>query len=356
MKFRIFMFSILLIYIVLIFLPIILWYVQKPLELNISIIDKTVPNESYREHLGFNGLLNNHKVVDESGALYKLEEDYYGYHPYDATGDQIYPLNENLDLIYVADTYGVYDEVIDNNGSRYIYGGLNIFEWNRIMYSKGKETILILEYGSLGLPTDDLTRGIIERNLSVQYTGWYGKYYSHLQEDVAQQIKESYKNQTGDNWGFYGEGIILVNDQIGQLVVLTDKDINGALNFELTSEGKEHYKGAENSTFSNWFEIVVPNKESIVEGFFKIDASTAGIEKLGKSNIPTQFPAIVYNSEANTYYFAGDFAEQDKNYWSKWKLPKNLKKTISYLQNRDEFLWKSYNPIIKTILVEASIK
>lgn len=356
MKFRVFIISMLIIYILLILLPVILWYTKDSTELNISIIDKTVPNEKYQEHLGLSWILTNQKVVDQSGNLYKLEEDYYGYHPYDSIGDQTYSLNENLDLIYVADTYGVYDETVDDGTSSYIYGGLSIYEWNRIMYSKGKDTTLIVEYGSLGLPTDDLTRGIMEKNLSVKYTGWSGKYYSNLQRDVSDRIKENYLIQTNKEWDYKGKGIVLVNEQIAKIVVLDEEEINGRISFELTNNGRAHYKGARNSTFSNWFEIVEPIDETFVEGYFKINTNQSGKEKLDDYGIPEEFPAIIYNENDNTYYFAGDFAEQDKNYWSKWILPQKLKRLIAYFESRDEFFWKSYEPIIKTILCETGLK
>lgn len=356
MKFRVFMLSMLLIYLFLVFLPILLWYLKEPTKLNVSIIDKTVPNESYQEHLGFSWILTNQKVVNEKGSLYKLEEDYYGYHPYDLMGDQIYELNDNLDLIYVADTYGVYNETIKDGTSSYIYGGLNIFEWNRIMYSKGNDTTLIVEYGVLGIPTDDLTRSIMEQNLSIKYTGWYGKYFPNLGIDVPDKIKEDFINQTNSQWDFKAEGIIFVNDLIGEIIVLTDEDLNQTINFQLTPSGKKHYKGVKNSTYNSWFEIVESTDEAAVEGIFIIAVNQSGENKLAEFNIPSQFPAIVYNEGEKTYYFAGDFAHQDKNYWSKWVLPKKLNRLIAYFESRDEFFWKSYEPIIKTILNEASLK
>ena len=39
---------------VLMIIPITWWYLEDEKQLNVAIIDKTVPNESYREHLGVN--------------------------------------------------------------------------------------------------------------------------------------------------------------------------------------------------------------------------------------------------------------------------------------------------------------
>lgn len=356
MKLRLFIISMLLIYLLLILLPVILWYVKEPTELNISIIDKTVPDESYQEHLGISWILTNQKVVNGEGEFYKLEEDYYGYHPYDSMGDQTYASIKNLDLIYVADTYGVYDEAISDGSSSYIYGGLNIFEWNRIMYSKGNDATLVVEYGSLGIPTDDLTRSVMEENLSVDYTGWFGRYFSNLQRDVPDIIKDNYFNQFNKEWNYIGEGIVLANELKGELVVLTEEDFNEKISFELTTIGEEHYKGIKNSTYNNWFEIVEPIDKNYIEAIFYIDTSQSGKEKLAQFDIPNQFPAIVYNKERKIYYFAGDFADQDENYWAKWVLPKKFNQLIAYFENRDQFYLESYEPLIQTILNEVSVK
>lgn len=42
----------------LIMIPIALWFVSPTKQLNVAIIDKTVKDESYREHLGLTWLLN----------------------------------------------------------------------------------------------------------------------------------------------------------------------------------------------------------------------------------------------------------------------------------------------------------
>lgn len=53
--------------------PIALWYLDDEKPLNVAILDKTVPNETYREHLGVNWFLNHYKyTMDNQPMIYKI--------------------------------------------------------------------------------------------------------------------------------------------------------------------------------------------------------------------------------------------------------------------------------------------
>lgn len=99
---------------VLVVFPYVHWQLLEPIHLEVAIIDKTVPDESFREHLGITWLLNHMKYVKRDGASYDLATDYYGFVPDDHQQTySIRPLPDSyndVDLIYVADTYGVYEE------------------------------------------------------------------------------------------------------------------------------------------------------------------------------------------------------------------------------------------------------
>lgn len=45
------------------------------------VIDKTVPDDTYREHKGLMWLLNQQKYVQSNGEPYRLKEDYVGFVP-----------------------------------------------------------------------------------------------------------------------------------------------------------------------------------------------------------------------------------------------------------------------------------
>ncbi|MEZ0535676.1 hypothetical protein ACAG39_00305 [Caldicellulosiruptoraceae bacterium PP1] len=76
MKKRIVYILIIFMFALLISLPFIVWYLQPYSFMNVWIIDKTVPNEDYREHKGLHWILNNMKIKNEltnSNFDYKLD-------------------------------------------------------------------------------------------------------------------------------------------------------------------------------------------------------------------------------------------------------------------------------------------
>lgn len=359
MKFRILIWVSIITFIFLIIFPVLLWYLMDPVPLNISVIDKTVPKEDYREHLGLFWLLENNKIVNSDGNLYKIEEDYLGFHPSEFEGDQVLTLPENLDLIYVVDSYGVYTEDFENEyveeRSKLIYGGLSIFDWNKIMDKKNQNTTLIVEFNSLASPTNYTIRKVMEKNLSITWTGWYARYFSDLQErEVPDWLISNYEIQYQKKWDFIGAGITYVN-QNEQIVVLSEKDFIDKVRFELTADGIKHYSSAENSYYNYWFDVIIPYDDVIVEAKLKIDLSESGKEKLRKYNIPFQYPAVMHHPGNRTYYFAGDFADIKDNYWARWVLFEKLEKLIAFFGNRAEFFWKSYDPMMTQILDEIEI-
>ncbi|AQQ54001.1 hypothetical protein [Planococcus lenghuensis] len=94
--------------------PFFLWLLEPEETLDVAVLDKTVPQENYREHHGLIWLLQHYKYRAAEGEPYRNIADYYGFIPDEA--DESYgirtlpPSLDGTDLIYVADTYGVYKE------------------------------------------------------------------------------------------------------------------------------------------------------------------------------------------------------------------------------------------------------
>lgn len=97
---------------VLLFIPHILWQLGKDKELQVVILDKTVPTESMREHSGLIWILNHFKY-QQNNEQYDVHSDYYGFRPDEKQQNyEVRPLPitlDDTDLIYMADTYGVYE-------------------------------------------------------------------------------------------------------------------------------------------------------------------------------------------------------------------------------------------------------
>lgn len=335
-------------------LPWCLWMFKEAVAIKLAVIDKTVPQSDYREHLGLFWINDHFKIIKQNGDKYDLEEDYFGYRPAELKGDTNLNLPENLDLIYITDTYGVYSKDLDGNPlgdrSALLYGGLTFFEWNKVMTAKGKDTTLIVEFNTIASPTDPLVRETVEQNMGISWTGWIGRHFPKLQSsEVPIWLKENYEKQTGDSWEFKGPGTAFVNES-DFVVVLDEKEIKGPVKFEWTDNGSKHYSNASDSLYGYWFDLVTLQAESsVIEANYEVNLNQKGKRKLDDNNIPTEFPAIIHQREKLTYYFAGDFADISTNHQAKWVLPLPFYQLMGLIKKEENFFWRSYIPLMEQI-------
>lgn len=145
-----------------------IWQLQKDKPINAWIIDKTVPTNDYREHRGLCWVLNHLKFSNSLTAKpFDYRQDYYGYFP-TAKGDKIKEISPALsrpDLIYIADSYGVYQDDFKEQSagakSPLIYGGLSSRELLYIKQNLAGST-LIAEFNTMGSPTSPEVREQLE--------------------------------------------------------------------------------------------------------------------------------------------------------------------------------------------------
>ena len=109
-------------------LPFLIWNTDEEKPMNVWVVDKTVPDTSYKEHKGLMWALNSEKVVLEStGQPLRYDRDYFGVFP---KSDQDYQVreipqtSEMPELIYLADSDGVYPSDFNGTASDDIYAGV----------------------------------------------------------------------------------------------------------------------------------------------------------------------------------------------------------------------------------------
>ncbi|WP_232423501.1 MULTISPECIES: hypothetical protein [Bacillus] len=166
-------------------IPFILWQVQEEKKLSIAIIDKTVTNESFREHLGLTWLLKHLKYTNNDGVPFNAKNDYFGFVPNEKSKNykvRALPTNyDKYDVMYIADTYGVYSKDIprishkQREGSRSdkIYGGLEMEEWEAIesRLNQNKKSLLIAEFNTFASPTSQAVRERVTQYLGLEWSG-----------------------------------------------------------------------------------------------------------------------------------------------------------------------------------------
>ena len=325
-------------------------------EMDIAVIDKTVPRDDYREHNGLFWVLINEKITRPDGELYDIGGDYFGYDPYDGAPTEDYQVNEHPDLIYIADTYGVYaddlEETVEGDRSEQVYGGMNLLEWNSVMDSKGEDTLLIAEYNSFASPTDESTRKVMANNLNVDWSGWSGRYFDDLNsEEIPAWLIRNYEKQYNKEWTFEGIGLAFVSLS-DQVVILDEENLTGAVQFVPNKLGFEKFPEIQESTYAYWFDIITPKNDAVVLANYQLPIHNDAIIQLKQAGIPTTFPAIIHHEQKRTYYFAGDYADYPKTNLRKWQgspLVMNL-----FSNDESNFFWVSYLPIMKVILADIA--
>ncbi|MHC1608963.1 MAG: hypothetical protein ACXQS3_01910 [Candidatus Methanofastidiosia archaeon] len=354
-------------------LPFLIWSFKDSQTLNVIVLDNTVPDNSYREHKGLFWILNSQKYVHETEGMYDASMDYYGFFPFPDYKYEIRKLPdtiENTDLIYLADTYGVYEKEFYGENpeglrSKIIYGGLNSGELNKIEAAVRNGVSLVAEFNTFGSPTTGAVRERLYDLLHVEWTGWIGRYFLDLTRGVEVPLWAvmNYEAQHGVEWDFHGPGILFA-DENDQIVVLLEGEgvTSDNCKIEFTTIGKEFFNISEKIQYNYWFDIITLDEECEPYALFSLALTNEGKEQLSAYDIPQEFPAVVKycGNDYLSYYFAGDFVDIDTipkyyQYYGYDALQALITSDTGSYENRG-FYWKFYVPMIKTILKEVYVE
>ncbi|WP_312097174.1 hypothetical protein [Niallia sp.] len=341
--------------------PFWIWKLKNTKELNVLIMDKTVPDSSYREHEGLVWVLNNQKFVKSTDDSYIKQKDYVGFKPDANKNIRVTNLPKDLskyDVIYLTDQYGVYEEEYYGTNSlgkrsEQIYGGLELEDITKVedaLFEHQNKT-LIAEFNTFASPTSDEAREKITNLLHVSWSGWIGRYFSDMDStEVPIWVKENYESIYKEKWTFKGFGMVLINKDDHVVVLSGDELVRGKVQFSTTDRGEKIFDESITSEYGYWFDIVEAKETNDVLASYTLPVSKKGKAILNEYSLPSQFPAIIQNSnqQYTSYYFAGDYADEAEvpaiyetvgfDYWKR------------YVTYRNSFYWNSYVPIMKHIL------
>jgi hypothetical protein len=353
--------------------PVFIWSLSSERPLDVAIINKTVPDESYREHQSISWLLNHHRFTHSNGQRYTIAEDYIGLKPNEEEETfEVTPFPGNLnekDLIYVADTYGVYqdevpwyEEEAENDAAppTLISGGLQLDEWKLIKNAVEQHgTNLVMEFNSFASPTSADVRESVTSFLQVDWSGWIGRYAIDLSTEtgeVPQWLISLYEGEE-NNWDYHGEGFILINEFTNDVVVLSQEngDVNTSdIRLSFTDRGKDMFDLTVSQPYQNWFDILEPESEEHILASYEWDLADHTKQTLADIGIPASFPAILHHhvNDANVFYFAGDYANMTAiPSFYQAKGFQQLKGLLASEQFSVEtsFFWNTYSPMMTRI-------
>lgn len=305
--------------------------VRAPRPLDVLVLDKTVPFRNYLEHRSLFWLLRHEKLVREGRAPYATETDYIGAFPPPRPGD---PPERTVDmsaeralradLVYLADTYGVYHDDLASGPamkaalerSEKVYGGLETAEAQASLSALSAGKTLVAEFNTLGSPTGAEARRVLEEALGVHWTHWIGRYFSDLDstEEVPRWMRRDYEREWQRPWDFTGPGYVLLQEDTHCEVLRVGKETE---RIGLTIERETPVDpilalSSDGIPYPYWFDLVSAESGARLLASFHWHLTPAGRERLRARGLPEVFPAVTHmlsHGRGSAYYFAGDFAD-----------------------------------------------
>ena len=352
-----------------------IWNIKPSKPINIMVLNKTVLGLERKEHRAIFWLLLNDKYVKDDNKVYRMEKDYYGFHPikplksrkYEVKRIKLEEINDlvsKFDMAYYSDTYGVFfNEWFRRQSGQgkgtLIEGGLNNNDYLFIkgLHDQGK--LLIAEYNFIAPPTIQLVRKKAEELLGIKWTNWTGRYINELDpaksKDLPDWIVGIYKKRNDGEWPFTGAGIVLVNEPAQQVAVLqADKHLeNDVPEIQTTGYGQESYQLPENVHYPHRFDIMDEQSNEVIAEF-KLHVNIEGKAVLDEFNLPSRFPAVLESNTGSPFlYLAGDYSDYPVRMWTAKLQGIRTFQKVFYTNKENStsrFYWTYYVPLLSQVL------
>ncbi len=344
-------------------LPFMLWLLSPVQDLSVTVYNKTVTTSHVEQHQKLGWFLSHFKFPTQEGGRFRAQSTYLGYHPKEENPIRdLSRLDERTDLLYIADTYGVYkrgegfSRTLGEGESNLIWGGSSASDVQAIKSFLNRETssTVVAEYNTFATPTPSYVQAQMYEVLGTRWSGWTGMYVNDLSKsgETPPWILDLYE----ESWDYSGSGVLLYNTE-DEIVVLREGIELGPeqMTFSFTDEGTD-ILGLDGSTpYRLLFDITEPLEGTAVLATYSLDVSKAGGELLEHFGLEASFPAIQLKQTANhrSYYLGGNWA-YSKRTLNLFRL-KGLASLLEATATGERvFSWKFYMPILTSIFAEAS--
>jgi cellulose synthase/poly-beta-1,6-N-acetylglucosamine synthase-like glycosyltransferase len=338
--------------------PPLYWWLKPTPNARVVVLDKTVPFDDYRGHLWLTWLLTEGKAPTPDGRLaWVPARDYVGYQPRGDMGTLLTPSAlARGNLLYIADTYGVYEGDLARRGDRLtalepsprVFGGVEASEMDAIETFAAGGGRVIAEFNTFASPTTADVRQRMERLLGVHWTGWIGRYLAELSntKEVAEWVRQAWMRRSGRVWDLSGPAVLLIHED-GRVVILR-------VGHEIGPDPVQLHGLGVDVPYTFWFDVVEPSVASNVRATFSLEATGEGAEILKREGIPSSFPALVRDDGFTRGYLAGDFADGQAWLgppWLAWLPPvRQALARVGVLPDQMRVLWAFYTPFVQQLL------
>jgi hypothetical protein len=346
--------------------PFIHWrWIRPARRLKVAILDKTAADVGRREHRSLMWILDHWKIHRSDGGRYLAERDYAGFFPGEQGAFHIDPnlkAYEGADLIYVADTYGVYTEewyrTYSGERSAKIYGGLERDEFRAIQSGLHPGSTLVMEFNSFASPTSKPIRHACESLLGVTWTGWIARHFDDLREggEVPPWAIRNYVTQYHRPYLFRGPGYVFVGEDDRVVFLVDGPDAVGhGVRVIPQWEGIQQVGWRWSAPYHYWFDLVAERPGTQVLARFQFPMTAQGKSTLQAEGIPMDTPAITYRMEGAIarYYLSEDAADtaQHLRFFEASGYPTFRAWTVrEQWQDDRAFFWRIYVPFMDRVL------
>jgi hypothetical protein len=351
--------------------PYLVYRLRPSRRLDLVVVDKTVPFRTWVEHRSLFWLLDHMALRRPDGRPYDPERDYVGAFPPAHPGSPPERTTEltaerarSADLLYLADTYGVYREDLSSGRARRaglersqkLYGGLTLAEAGAARAAAAAGVPLVVEFNTLGSPTGADARAVLEDVLGLRWTRWMGRYFPRLEDtaEVPEWLRRNHWREWRRPWEFHGPGFVLVQDDahVEVLPVGSEAERLG-LTLERAHPADPLVAAARDGTpYPYWFDVVEPQPGTEVLAFYQWHLTGAGVDRLRARGLPLRFPAVLRRRTA--HYFAGDFADNPLEMtpvpFAGFLTLKRWVQGAKFAPSEDAFYWRFYVPLMARLL------
>ena len=351
--------------------PFVIYQLRPARRLDVVVVDKTVPFRTWVEHRSLFWLLDHLALRKPDGRPYDPERDYVGAFPPTRPGDPPERTTEltaerarSADLLYLADTYGVYREDLASGPARRaalerspkLYGGLTLAEAEAARAAAAAGVPVVAEFNTLGSPTGANARAVLEEVLGLRWTGWMGRYFPLLEDraEVPEWLRRNHWREWRQRWEFRGPGFVLVQDDAHVEVLRVGPE---AERLGLTLERRRPAdplvaEARDGTPYPYWFDVVEPRSGTEVLASYQWHLTGAGVDRLRARGLPLRFPAVLRRGTA--HYFAGDFADNPLETtpvpFAGFLRLKRWVEGAKLAPSEDAFYWRFYVPLMTQLL------
>jgi hypothetical protein len=345
--------------------------------LDVVVLDKTVPFQTRIEHRSLYWLLGHLKIVDADWRAYDRDEDYLGAFPGPVPGDRP---RKTIDLdaasarrahlLYLVDTYGVYEEDLASGPemkaalerSPKVYGGLEPDEAEAVAAAIEAGRTVLAEFNTLASPTGRAARERMEDLLGVRWTRWIGRYFDRLEneQEVPEWLRDNYEREWGRGWDFTGAGWVLLRDDSACEVLKVGREVDP---LGLTLERERPVdpllaRAHDGVAYPFWFDVVEARPGARTIASYRWHVTAQGRQRLEARGLPARFPAVVRAPSGNAHYFAGDFADNpmpDRAMpFAGYPALMRWFEAIKLAPSEQSFYWRFYVPLMTAVLEQAA--